>query len=243
VTDTYYDHAGRTVAVKSPGGGAHVTKYDGAGRVSESQTCTSLGSTIYSSGAFDYSNDNKIVDLVQNSFDTDGRVTEVNRYEIEAGTGTTMNPSSPGSTVLRTLVRHYYDTAGRQTQVTDLGSFATGGLAGPMNGSVSSPSAYGTPESRSDTQLVTTWTFASTARLQSGADSDNKETRYEYDDLGQRTAMIEDYGRRRCAGGPSHAIRVRPCRRKPLGDGDPLPRQQWPGLQQRRRQGGVHVLR
>src|SRR5262249_36296446 len=42
-TDTFYDRTGRVVAVDPPNTGVNVTKYDGAGRVVETQTCTDLG--------------------------------------------------------------------------------------------------------------------------------------------------------------------------------------------------------
>ncbi len=192
VTDYYYDRSGRQVAVDAPSSGVSVTKYDGAGRVVETQTCVDLGATIYSSGAFDYTSDNEIVEKTVNVYEwssnTEGGPVTIDRYELKSGQN-----SYTGST-LRTQQRVYYDDAGRRIQTTNVGSTA-GGLTGGMGGSFSI-SAYdgGSPESRSDTNLVTTWTYTADGRLQQVADPDNVVTRYEYDDLGRRTGLIEDYG-------------------------------------------------
>ena len=206
VTDTYYDRNGRVVAFDSPGGGIQVTKYGPVGNVIQRQVCTSLGNTVYSSGTFDYSNDNKIVEFTKLSYRNgqvpagqpypyDGLPQIVARYELKSNVNTTIDPSSPGTDTVADITRHWYDDADRRTTTSRSGS-TKGGLAGPMQGETSATPTYdpNSPAGRSDTSLTTTWTYGDDGRLKSVADPDNIKTEYEYDDIGRRTAMVEDKG-------------------------------------------------
>jgi YD repeat-containing protein len=196
VTKTYYDRTGRTVAAWAPSSGPQVTKYNRAGDVVERQTCIDLGSTVYSSGAFDYSSDNPVIELTRYTLDGSGRTTETNSYRLEAAATTYINPDSIGSNVVQSKQRQYYDAAGRGTQSTNFGTFPSSGLASPMNyGTKASIASYdpNSPESRSDTQLVATQGYNTAGRLETVTDADGVVTRYEYDALGRRTAMVEDY--------------------------------------------------
>ena len=202
-TDHYHDRNGRTVATVSPGGGAHVTEYDADGSVIETQVCVDLGSTLYSSGVFDYSSDNKVIELSQHTLDDVGRVTETNHYTLEAGATSYINPDSIGTNVIQTKARAYHDTMGRLTQNTSFGTFPENGFADPMNDpNQAAIAAYnpGSPESRANwddpndqPNLVTTHSYDAAGRLETVTDHESIVTRYEYDDLGRKTAMIEDY--------------------------------------------------
>lgn len=192
-TKHYYDRDGKQVAVDSPGSGARITKFNGANEVVEQQTAKGLGSTIYSSGAFDYSSDNPIIELTQTTLDSGGHPTVTLRYELLPGASGTIDPSSPATDTIRTKSWTHYDSADRMIQSTNLGTEAGGGLAGPMNASLSNDSYPGSPPSPSATKLVNKTEYTA-GRVTKVTAPDGKETDYEYDDLGRRTAMIEDSG-------------------------------------------------
>ncbi len=193
-TDTYYDRANRRVAIVSPGGGAQITEYNGAGEVTETQIARSVGSTIYSSGAFDYTSDNPVIEMSQLTYDSGGRVIETNHWVLEAGASGTIDPAVPGAKGMASKTRAYYDDADRNKQNTSFGTYADGGVDGPMNGSRTDPSPYNasSPETASPTVHVSTSTFDTAGRLQKMVAPDGMETTYEYDDLGRRTKMTED---------------------------------------------------
>ena len=196
ITKTYYDRNGRTVAVVSPGGAAQTTQYNGAGQVIERATCTGLGANVYSSGAVYYSDD-EVVEKTTYTFDASdvsndyyyGQPLIVTRDELEA------SASSTSGDTITTTTYHHFDDAGRKIGSTVFGTNSSNGTSGGMTSNVQALPLYSpTAGTRSDTRLITTNSFNGAGRLETVTDPDGDVTKYEYDDLGRRTAAIGDYG-------------------------------------------------
>jgi YD repeat-containing protein len=181
-TNYYYNHRGDLIEESDPGGLVTKDTYDGAARVTV-QYATDGGSGTGWSNASIVTSDN-VLQQVECTYDSDGNViltTTRQRNHDETGTGTLGNETTtPKARVY--YKDYYYDASNRLTADVNVGT--NGG------GSYTLPSSV---PSRSDTVLVTSYTYTSAGFLDSTTDPRRIVIKYYEDNLGRVTKTIEDY--------------------------------------------------
>ncbi|MFG0285957.1 MAG: hypothetical protein ACF8R7_16190 [Phycisphaerales bacterium JB039] len=167
-TETYYDHAGRPLWMRSPGGGVQTFVYDAFGRQVKSSTWAPL-----SSGDLE-------VQRTETIYDPDGNAIEVTSYDRIDGTIGSLATES-----IVTRAHHWYDQTGRVICTADLG---TGGGATFQTSGETIERAAVAPVRWTPT--TGSWADDSAAAPYTEA----KITAYRYDGAGNRTGVYHPDG-------------------------------------------------
>ncbi|MGB7158984.1 MAG: hypothetical protein WBD40_13005, partial [Tepidisphaeraceae bacterium] len=184
-TNVWYDRRGNVIKVGEPGGLVSKTLYDGASRATTVYTTDGGGDGAWSD-ADDLTGD-KVLEQVETAYDANGNailVTTRQRFHDATETGALGSPSS-GSGTAKARVSYaamYYDAADRQTASADVGT--NGGVA------YTRPS---TAPARSDTALVTSYSYDDGGRLKDVVDARGIVNRTTHDLFGRATKVIEAY--------------------------------------------------
>ncbi|MBE7457336.1 MAG: RHS repeat-associated core domain-containing protein [Planctomycetia bacterium] len=189
VSNTYYDRRSLVWASDPPNSGVSFVQYDGAGRMTASFLGTQFDSAKYTSNVPDYPDDNEgIVQHTAYTLNDTGEVEQVVTKELNHNDTNGMDLD--GSDFIRTYVYHWYDGGHR---LTDTANYGTNNNDGWKDNS-SAPSYGASAPSRSDTVLVTTYTYDTAGRRSKVTDPRGLETAYTFDDLGRVTSMDENDG-------------------------------------------------
>jgi len=190
VTNTYHDRNSRIVAVDAPNTGVIEHQYDGAGRETATRWATALESTTYTSGAFNYLDDDEnIVQVVEQTYDDASNVTKTITKELNHDDTDGMDLTN-NDDYIRTHVYRWYDDAHRLTDAVNYGTYSSDG----WKDNSTAPTYGSSAPSRSDTVLVTTNAYNGAGLLSSVTDPASKVTAYTYDDLGRTTQLEEADG-------------------------------------------------
>lgn len=184
-TDTWYDRRGNVAKSSQPGGLVTKTQYDGAGRPVKVFVSDAGSDTTYSH-ALDVVGDT-VLEQRETQYDAAGNpilVTSRQRFHDATATGELGDPSSTGSVAKarRGYQAFYYDKANRLTDQVSVGTNAASAYTRP-----------GSVPSRSDTVLVTSYSYDSAGRVQDTTDPRGIVTRTAYDMLGRTTQVTEAY--------------------------------------------------
>ncbi|HUR54909.1 MAG TPA: hypothetical protein VMZ71_12325 [Gemmataceae bacterium] len=150
--DTWFDARGQVIKTASPGGLVRKTAYDGVGRVTVTYATDGGGDSGYSD-ADDVTGD-AVLEQYEAAYDKSGLVLSTTlrqRFHDETNTGA-LGTASSGVLARVSSRANYYDVGDRLTATLDVGT--NGGSSWTRPGSV---------PSRSDTELVTSYTFAADA--------------------------------------------------------------------------------
>jgi RHS repeat-associated protein len=183
-SDSWFDQRGNTIQTTQPNGAAMQRRTDGAGRQSASYV---LGNVPSGSWA-EANNLSASVVLSQSStsYDNNGNaiLTEQRQRFHDADPSATgaLGTASSGIRARVSTSTAYYDAADRLTASVDLGT---------NGGSVYSRPA--TAPARSDTELVSSYSYDSAGRLLDVTDPMGRVQRSLYDALGRRTTSIANY--------------------------------------------------
>jgi RHS repeat-associated protein len=152
-SDTWFDSRGLVIKTVSPGGLVQKVTYDGVGRATTTYMTDGGGDSGYSD-ADDVTGD-IVLEQSETTFDDDGLplvVLNRVRFHDASGTGALGSPTS-GIGARVSYAGNYYDaSSGRLTATVDVGT--NGGSSWTRPGSV---------PSRSDTELVTSYSYAADA--------------------------------------------------------------------------------
>ncbi|MEM8493868.1 MAG: RHS repeat-associated core domain-containing protein [Planctomycetota bacterium] len=179
-SDTWYDARGNVIKTRQPGGLVSKTLYDGAGRPTVMFTSDGGGDSLYVD-ADDVVGDN-VLEQVEYVYDDNGNVIATvarQRHHDETATG---DLTTTGTDSRDTYAASYYDDADRLTASVNVGT----------NGGSSWTRPTSAP-ARSDTVLVTDYTYDDAGRLQDVTDPRGLLTRTDYDLLGRTIATTENY--------------------------------------------------
>jgi len=189
--NTYRDRRGLVVATDSANGGVTETVYDGAGRRTQGRRATELESTKYTSGAFNYLDDNEnIVQVSDYTLDESSRVTQTVHKELNHDDTNGMDLD--GTDFIRTYAYNWYDGIGR---LSDTANYGCNDSSSPRVWKDTAPPSYGSSAPAcSDDILVTSHSYNSAGRRYQVTGPDGVVARTDYDDLGRTVAKTEDYG-------------------------------------------------
>ncbi len=187
-SDTYYDRRGLVWASDPANTGISFTKYDGAGRGIQAFQGTQFDTAKYTSDAPDYPDDNEgIVQLTDYTLNDVGNATKIITKELNHDDTNGMNLTT--SDYIRTYVYNWYDAAHRPT---DAAHYGTNNASGWKDSSTD-PNPGSVP-TRSDTILVTSYTYDSEGHQEKVKDPKAIDTKSVYDKLGRVTQKEEDDG-------------------------------------------------
>jgi len=194
ISNRYYDRRGLVWASDPPNSGIAFTQYDGARRRTVVMQGTQFDSAKYTSDAPDYPDDDEgIVQKTEFTLDSDGHATQIVSKELNHDDTNGMSSSG----FIRTYTYNYYDGAHR---LTDTANFGTNNSDGWKDNS-SAPTydqdggtAGDQPPARSDTILVTSYTYNTDGRQEKVTDPKAVETLSVFDDLGRVKSKEEANG-------------------------------------------------
>lgn len=183
-TNVWYDKRGNVIKTSQPGGLVTKNVYDAAGRLTKTFSTDGGGDSAW--GDADDVLGDTVLEQAEYQYDDNGNVLLVTlrqRFHDATGTGALGTPTSTTEPKARvSYSAGYYDAANRKT--ADLNVGTNGGSA----------YAYeSTLPARSDTKLITSYTYDDAGRLWKLHDPRHIETRTQYDALGRTTATIEAY--------------------------------------------------
>lgn len=188
-TNRYYDRRGRTWAVDAPNTGISFTEYDGAGRRIATFSGTQFDASKYTGSAPDYPDDNEgIVQHTAYTLDEAGNVTKVITKELNHNDSGGDGMDLDGSDFIRTYKYSWYDDTHRMTDTANYGTFSTNGWSDEST----APTYGASAPSRSDTVLVTSYSYDKNGRQDKVTGPRGIETATDYDDLGRTIAKTED---------------------------------------------------
>jgi RHS repeat-associated protein len=183
-TNDYYDHRGNQIAQSDPGGLWTKDVYDGAGRMTVEYTADGGGGTTWVAAA-SVANDVVLeqVEMVYDSNDNTIETIDRQRFHNATGTGALGGPASTSAPQARVyFTGSYYDAADRLTATVDVGT--NGGTTWVRRA---------TEPARTDTALVTDYSYNAAGWVQDETDPRGIDTRTLYDNLGRTTTSITDY--------------------------------------------------
>ncbi|MHC5112563.1 MAG: RHS repeat domain-containing protein, partial [Planctomycetota bacterium] len=188
-TNTYHDRRGLVWATDAPNTGIRFTSYDGASRRTQTSVGTQFDSNKYTGNAPDYPDDNEgLVRLTEYTLDEVGNVQKVITKSLNHDDTNGMD--TDGTDFIRTYVYNWHDSAHR---VTDTANYGTNDSNGWEDNSTA-PTYGASAPSRSDTVLVTTYSYDTAGRRNKVTDPEEIVTESVFDDLNRRIAQIEDSG-------------------------------------------------
>jgi RHS repeat-associated protein len=183
-TNLFYDRRGNVAAVYAPNSPVTQSRYDGAGRLTTSFSLGNVPSATWANATSLTAS--LVLEQTEYTYDAASNViltTNRERFQDAATTlfGSLGTPTS-GIPARVYSAASYYDAADRLTASVNVGT----------NGGV----AYvrpGTAPARSDTALVTTYTYDAAGRVQDVTDPRGIVARTLYDALGRTTATIANF--------------------------------------------------
>jgi RHS repeat-associated protein len=181
-TDTFYDHRGEVIKKADPGGLVTKTQYDGAGRVVKAFVTDGMGDSTWAD-ANTVANNN-VLSQTQTQYDANSNVILTigkERFHDETATGELGDPATaPHARV--SYLASYYDAADRVLASVDVGTNGGAAYVRPT-----------TVPPRSDTTLITSYTYNDAGWVQDVTDPRGILTRTTYDNLHRTTKTIEGY--------------------------------------------------
>ncbi|MCI0463316.1 MAG: hypothetical protein L0Z62_40735, partial [Gemmataceae bacterium] len=147
-SDVWYGRRGQVLKSAEPGGLVSKNAHDGAGRLTASYQTDGGGDSGW--GDADDVTGDAVLAQTEYTYDAAGNVTLTTtrqRFHDEADTGALGTPSS-GVNARVSYVASYYDKANRLTDTVDVGTYGGSAYTRPS-----------TPDSRSDTALVTSYAY------------------------------------------------------------------------------------
>ncbi len=182
----WFDHRGQTIKTVQPGGLVFKQRYDGAGRLVKSFTTDGGGDTSWADAGT--VTGDVVLSQMETQYDANSNailVTSRERFHDEATTGELAGPTvAPKARVSYTA--QYYDLADRPTASVDVGTNGGSAYVRPA-----------TVPARSDTVLVTGYSYSSAGWLSLVIDPRGIQLQTSHDRLGRVTQTIEGY-----TGGP-----------------------------------------
>jgi RHS repeat-associated protein len=183
-TNHYYDHRGNQITESDPGGLWTKEVYDGARRLAVQYATDGSGGSSWANAAT-VAND-IVLEQTETVYDGDGNAIEAidrQRFHNATGTGALGDPNSTAVPQARVyFTGSYYDAANRLTATVNVGT--NGGTAWMLPDMV---------PARSDTALVTNYTYNAAGWLQDTVDPRGLDRRTEYDALRRVTETIANY--------------------------------------------------
>jgi RHS repeat-associated protein len=184
ITNFYYDHRGDQIAESDPGGLWTKDVYDGADRLVVEYTTDGGGGSSWAAAA-SVAND-IVLEQTETVYDGDGNPIETidrQRFHNATGAGALGNPTSTRAPQARVYYTgSYYDAADRLTATVNVGT--NGGPAWVRPDTV--------PD-RSETALVTSYTYNAAGLVEDTVDPRSIDTHTEYDALARTTETIINY--------------------------------------------------
>jgi RHS repeat-associated protein len=183
-TNMFYDRRGNVTAVYAPNSPVTQSRYDGAGRLTTSFTLGNLPSATWATATALTAS--LVLEQTEYTYDAASNViltTNRQRFHDAATTlrGSLGTPTT-GIPARVSFAASYYDPAGRLTASVNVGT--NGGMAYVRPG---------TAPARSDTVLVTSYTYDAAGRVQDVTDPRGIISRTLYDALGGTTATIANF--------------------------------------------------
>jgi RHS repeat-associated protein len=208
--NSFYDRNDRVVASAPAYAAGTERAYDGAGRPYESRTVTSLQSTSYSSGAYQYcaptpnpalssisGGDAGVLELTHQMLDVNGNVLETDTFEDNHDDVIGSTPGinlTTNNDYVRSTVFNWYDAANRLTTTVDYGSGDTASGAGQWKYATTPSRPSSAPTASSNTALVTLYGYTSdSGLLQTVTDPAGTVTKSFYDNLGRKTYVAQNW--------------------------------------------------
>ncbi|MCC6230521.1 MAG: RHS repeat-associated core domain-containing protein [Phycisphaerales bacterium] len=196
-TNRWFDADGRTIAEWGPNGPASKTSYDGLGRptvayVTDRAGDAAPGASGNHADAAALTGDH-VAEQAEYRYDSKGRtdlITTRRRPHDSSVTG-----AMGASDGINTFVAYYYDAADRRTHTVSFGTntsndrFEAGGSAPtwpPEEAPDRGNSAY-------DNTIITSVAFNERGLVDESVDGEGIITKYFYDDLSRRIAVVENY--------------------------------------------------
>jgi len=190
VTNNYYDRRSLLWAVDAQSTGITFYQYDGARRKTSTIKGTDFDTNKYTSYAPDYPDDDeKIVKIENLTLNDLGGVTQ--RIVKELNHNDTNGMDTDGSDYIPTFTYNWYDDSHRLTDTAYYGCGNTGNIWEKPN---ASPAYGSSAPSRSNSVLVTSYSYNKDGRFEKVTNPKAIETLYTYDALGRKIAVTEDYG-------------------------------------------------
>jgi RHS repeat-associated protein len=183
-TDSFYDLRGNVALEAAPGQPMKQQRHDGAGRLT---TVSMLGNASLGGWAAAVSPAGSIV-LEQTDFTHDAAgntILETTRQRFHDASATAtglLGSPTAGIGARVSFAARYFDAANRLTAVVDVGTNGGGAFTRPA-----------TPPARSDTALVTSYSFDAAGRLLDTTDPRGVVNRTLSDALGRTTATIANF--------------------------------------------------
>ncbi|HLJ96611.1 MAG TPA: IPT/TIG domain-containing protein, partial [Gemmataceae bacterium] len=183
-TNSYYDQRGNRLAESDPGGLWTKNQYDGAGRLTiESRSDGGSGTRWIDAASVA---GDIVLEQTETVYDGNNNVVETisrQRFDQTTGLGELGDPQSTAAPRARVYsTGSYYDAADRLTATVNVGT--NGGTAWVRPSSV---------PARSDTVLVTSYTYTAAGWAQDAIDPRGLDTHTDYDTLGRPMEVIADY--------------------------------------------------
>jgi RHS repeat-associated protein len=183
-TNLFYDRRGNVAAVHSPNAPVSQSRYDGAGRLSTNFTLGNVPAATWANATSLAVS--LILEQTEYTYDAASNVIQTtNRQRFDDASTTALGVLGTPTSGIPARVSYatsYYDSADRLTASVDVGT----------NGGVSYVRP-GTVPARSDTALVTTYTYDPAGRVQDVTDPRGIVSRTLSDALGRTTATIANF--------------------------------------------------
>lgn len=203
--NNYYDRNSRLVATGDKYGAHTEFAYDGASRQTQVRTVKNTSSSSpFDSGKFVYCEPlpgatnidaGGMIEYETTSYDSSGNALETNIYEVvhtNTHSGIVLGDTD---SYIRHTIFHWYDGADRLIATADYGSGNGDTDPGENVWKWSTPASRpgGAPSSSDAGVNVVKYSYHPAERMESTVDPQGVETRQYFDDLGRRTAVVENY--------------------------------------------------
>jgi len=196
-TNAYRDHRGDVIEVAAPGGLVTKSTYDGAGRLVEVARTDGAGGTAWSN-AGSTAGDHVLEETITSYNGAGDVILTGTRQRFDTDTSADTGELGTPTTGVKARVYYvafYYDAAGRPTARADVGTYG---------GSVyTAPTLGASPPARSDTALVTSYTYNAAGWVATVTDPRGIVTATSYDLLGRTTQVIAGYNASINGGNPT----------------------------------------
>ncbi|MEM8672095.1 MAG: hypothetical protein AAGG48_31555, partial [Planctomycetota bacterium] len=210
-SNSYFDRRGNLVASERENGMGSESAYDGAGRQYQSRSVTTLESTKYTSGEFNYraptpdpgygvgsessltGGDDSVITLSHSVFNDSGQVTESHSLEAHHDDTDGIDLSADDDYV-RSSQYFWYDDADRLEVSATHGSGDGSGSGDGTWTYVALPASITKPTTSSDAELVTLYGYSADRGVQNEiTDPSGTKSKTFFDDLGRQTYMSANF--------------------------------------------------